>query len=135
MTDVLTPEQRKRCMSRIRGKDTKPEMVVRRLVHAMGYRYRLHQKDLPGKPDLVFPCLKKVIFVHGCFWHVHNCRYGRVKPATNAEFWESKRSGNRERDARNRRHLTQLGWQALVIWECQVARKDTAERIRRFLIS
>jgi DNA mismatch endonuclease (patch repair protein) len=122
-------------MSRIRGKDTKPEMVVRRLVHAMGYRYRLHQKDLPGKPDLVFPCLKKVIFVHGCFWHVHNCRYGRVKPATNAEFWESKRSGNRERDARNRRHLTQLGWQALVIWECQVVRKDTAERIRRFLIS
>jgi DNA mismatch endonuclease (patch repair protein) len=135
LIDVLTPEQRKRCMSRIRGKDTKPEMVVRRLVHAMGYRYRLHQKDLPGKPDLVFPCLKKVIFVHGCFWHVHNCRYGRVKPATNAEFWERKRSGNRERDARNRRHLKHLGWQALVIWECQVVRKDTAERIRKFLIS
>jgi DNA mismatch endonuclease (patch repair protein) len=122
-------------MSRIRGKDTKPEMVVRRLVHAMGYRYRLHQKDLPGKPDLVFPCLKKVIFVHGCFWHVHNCRYGRVKPATNAKFWESKRNGNKERDTKNKKRLKHLGWQALVIWECQVARKDIAERIRRFLIS
>jgi len=84
-------EQRKFCMSRIRGKDTKPEFIVRRMVHAMGFRYRLYAGNLPGKPDLVFPRLKKVIFVHGCFWHMHSCRYGRVKPATNPTFWESKR--------------------------------------------
>jgi DNA mismatch endonuclease (patch repair protein) len=119
MTDVLTPEQRRRCMAAIRGKDTKPEMTVRKLVHAMGYRYRLHRKDLPGKPDLVFASRKKVIFVHGCFWNMHNCRYGRVQPKANAEFWQNKREATVARDQRNRRMLSKYGWEALTLWECQ----------------
>ena len=82
-------------MAAIKGRNTKPELAVRRLVHAMGYRFRLHRKDLPGKPDLVLPRLGKVIFVHGCFWHMHSCRYGQVTPKTNAEFWQAKRDGNR----------------------------------------
>ncbi len=88
MVDDLTPEQRSYCMSRIRSKDTKPEIIVRKLIHSMGFRFRLHRKDLPGKPDIVLPRLKKVIFVHGCFWHKHNCRFGRVKPKTNAMLLE-----------------------------------------------
>src|SRR3990172_8269070 len=108
MVDVLTSEQRRKGMTSIRGKDTKPELVVRKLVHAMGFRYRLHMKDLPGKPDLVFPGLKKIIFVHGCFWHMHRCRYGRVKPKTNKEFWQTKRAGNAARDKRNQKALKKL---------------------------
>jgi len=134
MSDVLTPEQRRKCMSHIRGVDTKPEMVVRRMAHRMGYRYRLHRKNLPGKPDLVFPSLQKIIFVHGCFWHMHRCRYGRVKPKTNAGFWEAKRTGNVERDRTNRRKLRALGWQVFVVWECWT--RDIAKlemRIRGFL--
>jgi DNA mismatch endonuclease (patch repair protein) len=118
MTDVHTPEQRSFNMSRIRSKDTKPEMIVRSLVHQMGYRFRLHVPSLPGKPDLVLPAHRKVIFVHGCFWHQHRCREGRVKPASNAEFWRSKREGNVSRDRRNRRKLTAAGWSVLVVWEC-----------------
>ena len=134
MTDVLTPEQRKFCMSRIRGKNTKPEFIVRRMVHAMGFRYRLHAGNLPGKPDLVFPRLKKVIFVHGCFWHMHSCRYGRVKPATNPTFWESKRKSNKERDAIKRKELQKLGWTVLVIWECWTKDSDKlGDRIISFL--
>lgn len=118
MTDVLTPAQRKLCMSHIRSKDTKPELVVRQMIHAMGFRYRLHRSDLPGKPDLTFPRLKKVIFVHGCFWHMHSCRFGRVKPATNPTFWESKRLSNKKRDVIKRKELHRMGWDVLVIWEC-----------------
>lgn len=118
MADVLTPEQRRLCMSHIRGKNTKPELIVRRLVHSMGFRYRLHRKDLPGKPDLVFPRLRKVIFVHGCFWHMHNCRYGAVKPATNPEFWDKKRQSNVQRDLLVQEKLSSLGWDALIVWEC-----------------
>lgn len=118
MTDVLTPAQRKQCMSNIRGKDTKPEIVVRQMIHAMGFRYRLHRNDLPGKPDLTFPRLKKVILVHGCFWHMHCCRYGRVRPATNPIFWEAKRQSNKKRDAIKKKELQRLGWDVLVIWEC-----------------
>lgn len=124
MTDVLTPEQRRRCMAAIRGKDTKPEMIVRRLVHAMGYRYRLHRKDLPGKPDLVFPSKKKVIFVHGCFWHMHNCRYGRVRPKTNAQFWQKKREATVARDRQSRRALKARGWEVEMVWECGTASRD-----------
>src|SRR5581483_5419780 len=101
MADVLTPEQRSRCMSRIRGKDTGPELVVRSMAHRMGYRFRLHSRLLPGRPDLVFPGLRKVVFVHGCFWHMHRCRFGRVTPVTNATFWMNKRSGNMRRDRKN----------------------------------
>lgn len=136
MTDVLTIDQRRYCMSRIRGKDTKPELVVRRMLHALGYRYRLHRRDLPGCPDLVFSGRKQVIFVHGCFWHRHRCKYGQVSPATRPEFWERKLAGNKARDARNRRELRRLGWRVLIVWECQI-RKPTAmiERVVRFLES
>jgi len=134
MADVHTPEQRSRNMSAIRSKDTKPEMAVRRLVHSMGYRYRLHRKDLPGKPDLVFPGRKKVIFVHGCYWHMHKCRYGRVRPKTNAEFWRQKRESNVSRDGRNRRSLRKLGWDILVVWGCQLHRtKNLKSRLTQFL--
>src|SRR5262245_59349704 len=118
MTDVLTPEQRKYNMSRIRYKDTRPEMIVRSLVHGMGLRYKLHNATLPGKPDLVLTRHKKIIFVHGCFWHMHTCKYGRVKPMTNPEFWESKRLGNVKRDRKHIRELKKQGWQVLVVWEC-----------------
>ena len=136
MADVLTQEQRRRCMSAIRDKDTKPEMDVRRLVHAMGYRFRLHLKNLPGKPDLVFPRLRKIIFVHGCFWHMHRCKRGRVVPKSNAEYWRKKREGNVERDKRTRRKLLRLNWEILVVWECQTRLKKREwlkERLNSFL--
>ena len=135
MTDVLTPEQRRRCMAAIRGKDTKPEMTVRRLIHGMGYRYRLHSADLPGRPDLVFRGRKKVIFVHGCFWHMHDCRLGRVKPKTRAAFWEEKRTGTVARDRRQVAELERCGWEVLTIWECDPLNLQTAQRIRTFLDS
>ena len=118
MTDVLTPEQRKYNMSRIRYKNTRPEMIVRSLVHVMGFRYKLHNSALPGKPDLVLTRHKKIIFVHGCFWHMHTCKYGIVKPRTNAEFWENKRLGNVKRDRKNIRELKKNGWRVLIVWEC-----------------
>jgi DNA mismatch endonuclease (patch repair protein) len=118
MTDVHTPEQRSFNMSRIRSRDTRPELIVRSLVHQMGYRFRLHRRDLPGTPDLVLPSHRKVIFVHGCFWHLHRCRYGQVFPRKNAEFWSAKRMANVERDRRNVRQLRRLGWRVLVVWEC-----------------
>ncbi len=132
MADVLTKEQRHRNMANIKGKNTKPEMIVRSLVHRLGYRYRLHQKELPGKPDLAFASRRKVIFVHGCFWHMHECRYGAVKPATNASFWETKRLSNVERDSKNRMALEQAGWQVLVIWECLT--KSSEEKLMEIVI-
>jgi DNA mismatch endonuclease (patch repair protein) len=120
LADVHTPEQRKRNMARIRATDTKPEMGVRRVLHANGFRYRLHAANLPGKPDLVFPRKKKAIFVHGCFWHSHTCRYGVVRPATNAQFWIAKRERTVERDSENIAALEQLGWDALIVWECEL---------------
>ena len=117
--DVLTKEQRRRNMSAIRSKDTKPELLVRRLIHRLGYRYRLHRKELPGKPDLVFVKRMKVIFVHGCYWHMHKCRFGRVTPKTNKQFWQDKRESNVLRDRRNMRKLKNMDWSTLVIWECQ----------------
>jgi len=106
-------------MSRIRGKNTKPEMTVRSVVHRMGYRYALHRSDLPGHPDIVLVRHKKIIFVHGCFWHMHRCRFGRVKPDTHTKFWQDKRQGNVERDKRNLKKLRNAGWKVLVVWECQ----------------
>lgn len=134
MADVLTAEQRRRNMSAIRSKNTKPEMVVRRLVHSMGFRYRLHRRDLPGVPDLVFPRRKKVIFVHGCFWHMHRCRYGKATPATNAAFWRQKREGNVKRDRKVVGALRKDDWKVLVIWECMVSNLSlTSATLRRFL--
>lgn len=107
-------------MSKVRSKDTKPEMIVRRLAHALGYRFRLHRADLPGKPDLVFPRLRKAIFVHGCFWHGHNCKRGRNRPRSNQDYWLVKLDRNKQRDQKHRRALKRLGWRVLVVWECQL---------------
>ena len=121
-------------MSAIRGRDTRPEHIVRSLAHGMGFRFRLYGRDLPGKPDLVFPGRRKVILVHGCFWHVHDCPYGRVKPATNAAFWADKRAGNVARDERNLEALEAAGWDVLVIWECETRdRESLARRLKSFL--
>ena len=136
MTDVFTPEQRSACMRAVGGKDTTPEMLVRRLAHSLGYRYSLHVKKLPGKPDLVFVARRKIIFVHGCFWHKHNCPHGRVSPAANSAYWEAKRAGNAERDRKHNRDLRRDGWAVLVLWECRV--KDPISlrsRLREFLES
>lgn len=120
-------------MSAIRGRDSKPEMFVRKMIHAMGFRYRLHRKDLPGKPDLVFTSRRKVIFVHGCYWHVHDCHYGRVMPTTRAEFWAEKRSSNVRRDQQQLEKLESQGWAVLVVWECEVRDAQLHSRIERFL--
>jgi DNA mismatch endonuclease (patch repair protein) len=129
MADVLTPQQRSFNMSRIRSRDTRPEMLVRSLVHRLGFRYRLHKKDLPGKPDLVLVRHRKIIDVHGCFFHMHDCRYGKVKPVTNAEFWQAKRQSNLNRDRRNIEALKKAGWQVLIIWECQTKNPDSLQEI------
>src|SRR5712671_7462406 len=116
--DHLSPEKRSQLMSRIHGRDTKPELLVRRLVHGLGYRYRLHDKRLPGCPDLVFRSRRKVIFVHGCFWHQHNCGRG-TRPKQNKKFWKEKLDRNRARDKDVLRSLKRLGWKAMFVWECQ----------------
>lgn len=118
MADTLTAEQRRACMRAVGGKDTAPEMRVRRLAHSMGYRYALHAKNLPGKPDIVFVSRRKIIFVHGCFWHKHNCRHGSVSPATNSGYWNAKRERNAQRDREHVKALRKNGWHVLVIWEC-----------------
>lgn len=106
-------------MAAVRSKDTQPEMIIRRLVYSMGYRYRLHRADLPGKPDIVFGPRKKVVFVHGCFWHQHGCK-GSHLPKSNTDYWEPKLKRNVERDAENFQLLTMKGWSVLVIWECEL---------------
>jgi DNA mismatch endonuclease (patch repair protein) len=134
MTDVLTPLQRHACMASIRSTNTGPELVVRSLVHRMGFRFRLHRRDLPGKPDLVFSSRHAVIFVHGCFWHRHDCRFGRVAPKTRVAFWRAKFQQNKARDAKVSRQLRQLGWRVLVIWECETESVPAIRaRICRFL--
>lgn len=105
-------------MSRIRGGDTRPELLIRRECHRQGLRFRLHRKDLPGKPDLVFPKYKTIMFVHGCYWHSHGCKYGSVVPKTNTEFWQSKRSDTVKRDKRNVAALLEIGWRVVIVWEC-----------------
>lgn len=119
--DRLSPRDRSELMGRIRGKDTVPEMVVRRLVHELGYRFRLHRRDLPGTPDLVFPRHGKIILVHGCFWHRHRCSKGRSLPVTNEDRWQRKFKRNVARDCSVRRDLHRLGWDVLVVWECQTS--------------
>jgi len=122
--DRLTPERRHRLMSRVRSKDTQPETIIRRMVFGMGYRYRLHDKRFPGKPDLVFIGRKKAIFVNGCFWHGHiGCRYART-PKSNVSFWKEKIERNRERDRFNLKRLEALGWKVLVVWQCELKDKE-----------
>lgn len=134
MVDRFTPEARSRLMASIRGKNTKPEMVVRRLLHAMGYRFRLHRRDLPGTPDIVFPGRRAVVFVHGCFWHRHaGCRLAAV-PATRRDFWEAKIAANKARDRRAVAQLRRDGWRVAVVWECQTRKPAGLDgRLRRFL--
>jgi DNA mismatch endonuclease (patch repair protein) len=134
MADVLTPKQRSFNMSRIRSRDTRPEMIVRSIVHRLGYRYRLHKKDLPGKPDVVLVRHRKIIDVHGCFFHMHKCRYGSVVPATNAKFWKTKRLSNVERDRHNLRALRREGWKVLIVWECETRNPASLhKRLQKFL--
>lgn len=133
--DTLTPKERSTRMGLVRGKNTKPELFIRRLVHSLGYRYRLHRRDLPGSPDLVFSSRKKVIFVHGCFWHRHpdpNCKLTRT-PKSKIEFWVKKFEANQRRDAKNYKQLLAMGWSVLIVWECQTTNPTLEERIRQFL--
>lgn len=118
MADNLTVEQRSACMRAVRGQDTTPEMCVRQAAHSLGYRYALHRKNLPGKPDLVFVSRRKIVFVHGCFWHMHKCRRGKISPASNMNYWRSKRERNAERDKEHLRSLRAANWKVLVVWEC-----------------
>jgi DNA mismatch endonuclease (patch repair protein) len=129
VVDSLTKAQRSERMSRVRGRDTKPEFLVRRLVHALGFRFRLHDRRLPGSPDLVFKSRKKAIFVHGCYWHRHpdpNCKLARL-PKSRLDFWRPKLEGNRERDLRNQSELDALGWRYLIVWECELMHIEQLE--------
>ena len=129
MADVHNPKTRSYNMSRIKGKDTKPEMLVRKFLHANGFRYSLHKKGLPGRPDIVLTKYKTVIFVNGCFWHGHdNCRYF-VLPKTRTDWWKEKISGTKDRDARQIQELEHLGWKVVVIWECELKKGKREERL------
>ncbi len=133
MTDVFTPQKRSAVMRRIKGKDTSPELKVRRMLTRMGLRYRLHRADLPGKPDIVMPGRRLVIFVHGCFWHGHDCVRGARAPKANRDYWERKIGRNRERDIEHRAALEALGWRVVTLWECEL--KDEAALQERLGLS
>ncbi len=131
--DTFTPSERSRIMRQVHSRNTQPELAVRSLVHRLGFRFTLHRRDLPGNPDLVFPARRRIIFVHGCFWHGHRCRAGRNRPASNTGYWIPKLDRNRRRDRINRRLLARLGWRTLVVWECELKRQPRLEaRIVRF---
>ncbi len=134
MADNLTAEQRKRNMTAIKSRHTKPEIIVRSIIHRLGFRFRLHDKKLVGKPDIVLPRHRKIILVHGCFWHIHDCKRGNVTPKTNTEYWQTKRFRNVERDKSNLETYRESGWKVLTIWECET--KDSAAlevKLRNFL--
>lgn len=133
MADTRTKEQRSHIMKSVGSRDTGPELTVRRLLHRLGYRYRLHRRDLPGRPDIVFPVRKKAIFVHGCFWHGHTCEKGRL-PKSRAEYWTAKIKRNQDRDARAIFDLEDAGWQTLSVWQCELKDSDAIARsLREFL--
>ena len=135
MPDIMTPQQRHECMSHIRSKDTKPEQLVRQALWHNGFRYRLHVKGLPGKPDIVLPKYHTVIFINGCFWHGHEgCRYF-VIPKTNTSFWLDKITSNKTRDARDESALNEAGWRVVTIWECELKKEIREETIERLLKS
>lgn len=135
MPDIFTADKRSEIMSRIGGKDTKPELFVRSLLHGLGYRFRLHVKDLPGKPDIVLRKFRTVIFVHGCYWHRHDkCSRGKSMPSTNQEFWESKFQGTMKRDVINKKKLKAMGWRVILVWECELKNKEKlAEKLLKKL--
>ncbi|MBW7836084.1 MAG: DNA mismatch endonuclease Vsr [Sphingomonadales bacterium] len=129
-----TLDDRSRIMRAVKGKNTSAEIEIRRLVHALGYRYRLHRSDLPGKPDIVFSKRRKIIFVHGCFWHQHDCRRGARSPKSHQEYWLVKLNKNKERDKIHLKNLKRMGWRSLVIWECQIKNTEKVkEKIRKFI--
>ena len=133
MTDTRTSEQRRRIMKSIGQKNTSPEWTVRRLLHRLGYRFRLHRKDLPGTPDIVLPGRRKAIFVHGCFWHGHDCPKGKL-PKSNRDYWVPKIRKNKERDARKERELREAGWNIETVWQCQTKDLEALEaRLQKFL--
>jgi DNA mismatch endonuclease (patch repair protein) len=135
MTDVFTPEKRKWIMGRVRSRNTAPELVVRSVIHRMGFRFRLHVRDLPGVPDIVMPKHRKAVFVNGCFWHAHPGCPRAALPKTNAGFWERKISGNAERDGRNMEAMKSLGWDVLVVWSCEVRRPEVLlTKLSHFLL-
>lgn len=136
MADKFTPEQRSRVMARVKGYDTGPELIVRKMLHRLGYRFRLHCKDLPGKPDIVLPKHKKVIFVHGCFWHGHKGCHRAARPSTNVDFWNRKIDGNIRRDRKAQRLLRVMGWRVVVIWQCNTKDAELLmRRLERFLLT
>ena len=131
--DTLSKQQRSELMAKIRGRNTQPELIVRSLVHRLGYRFRLHDRKLPGQPDIVLPRHGKIILVHGCFWHQHT---GCARlPKSRQEYWLPKLEQNRARDTKNLRALRRLGWQVLVLWECQIAKASLELKLRKFLES
>jgi len=132
MTDPLAPEQRSALMARVKQRDTKPELFVRRQLHARGWRYRVNVRGIPGTPDIVFAKLGAVVFIHGCFWHGHNCRLCKL-PKTRSDFWADKLSQNRLRDERKRDHLMSDGWRVLTVWQCELLDAGLIERIELFL--
>tara|TARA_R110002072_G_scaffold222599_1_gene379675 strand:- start:565 stop:984 length:420 start_codon:yes stop_codon:yes gene_type:complete len=133
MVDHVTPERRSFIMSNVGQKNTKPEVVLRRALHALGYRYRLHRRDLPGTPDIVFPSRRKIIVMHGCFWHGHGCRWGQL-PKSRPEYWRPKVETNRERDKKTLTALREADWEPLVVWQCELRDPDTAiQRVEAFL--
>ena len=134
MADVFSEKKRSWIMSRVKGKDTSPERAVRSLVHDLGYRFRLHRKDLPGCPDIVLPRHRKIVFVHGCFWHGHKGCARSARPTSNTRFWNAKIDSNVQRDRRNIRALRRRGWSVLVVWTCELRDPEKLERrLRRFL--
>jgi len=134
MTDVFTTEKRSWIMSRVKGRDSKPEILVRSIVHRMGFRFRVHRRDLPGNPDILLPRHGKVIFVHGCFWHGHKRCPRSKRPTTNMSFWNSKLDRNIERDKLSRRKLRSMGWKVLVVWQCETLTPDKLlVKLERFL--
>lgn len=130
---VESPELRSRIMRAVKGRNTKPELIVRSALHRSGFRFRLHRKDLPGNPDLVFPGRRKVIFVHGCFWHGHDCKRGARAPKHNAGYWRAKIERNRARDQRNQEALKAAGWKVGIVWECELGGSQWINRLKRFL--
>lgn len=135
MADNLTKEQRKRNMTAIKSRHTKPEIIVRSILHRLGFRFRLHDKKLPGKPDIVLPRHKKIVLVHGCFWHIHDCKRGNVTPKTNTDYWQNKRFRNVARDKENLNVYKNEGWNVLTIWECEIKDKFKLERkLTKFLM-
>ena len=135
VTDTRSTAQRSRIMRSVKTADTGPELIVRRVLHAMGYRYRLHRKDLPGRPDIVLASRRKVIYVHGCFWHGHGCAKGQL-PKSRTEYWQPKIEGNQARDAACTESLTRSGWAVLTVWQCELGNlADLSERLRAFMLN